>query len=210
MKFKLLFMIIISSLIYPFRGECVETLNLSLSKSLVQLERELKEINALQRKLLRVYIFSHLKSKDLKNSPKETRIYLSLNRFTLRKILALEERERKLRRLYAQTHQNWLLTNLKMLSSVHPLNPKNLIGVGNYSFKVFQKTYVSAPIAGVVKNIKLTEEGFLLRIENERCVAYLYGLDEIKIHLGQEVVLKEILGTVEKPKILKFNLNCAK
>lgn len=209
MRFKL-FIIIIFLLIHPCEGRCLETPNLNLSKSLTQIEKELTEVNVLQKKLLKIYIFTHLKSKNLKNSPRKTGIYLSINRFTLRKILTLEERERKLRRLHAQIYQNLLLTNLRTLNSVHPLNSRTPISVGNYSFKISQRTHVSAPIAGIVRSIKLTEEGYLLRIENERCVAYLYGIDEIRVNLGQEVILKEILGTVEKPRVFKFNLHCVK
>lgn len=212
MKFRFLLFIgfTILLLIHTYKGECLEPSNLTLSKSLVQVEKELTEINVLQRKLLKVYIFSHLKSKDFRGNFRETGIYLSLNKFTLRKILSLEEKENKLKKLQAQIHQNLLLTQLKTQISVHPLNPKISLNVGSYSLKISKKTSVSAPIAGVVKGMKLTEEGYLLSIENERCVAHLYGLDEITVNLGQKVVLKEVLGTVEKPKVFKFDLNCVK
>lgn len=210
MRFRVLVFIILLLLIPTYKGEGLETSNLTLSKSLTQVERELTEINVLQRKLLKVYIFSHLKSRDFRSNLREMGIYLSLNRFTLRKIFTLEEKEKKLKKLQAQIYQNLLLTHLKTQLSVHPLNPKISLNVGNYSLRISKKTSVSAPITGVVKGIKLTEEGYLLSIENQRCVAYLYGLDEITVNLGQEVVLKEVLGAVEKPKVFKFNLSCVK
>ncbi len=196
-------------LFFLSQGFCREPSKKSdLSMELVQIETTIREIQVLQNKLLKFYILNLLKNK---NSNAQTyNFYFSLNKITLNQIKSLEDKKKNLKKLHKETYQNLLFSQLKTQAFVHPLSRQISVNPGHYNFSVFRRTLIYAPISGLVKTIRLTNEGFSLIIENEKCNAYLSGIDEIKINLGQHIVSKEVIGVIEKPKNLKFNLTCAK
>jgi len=67
---------------------------------------------------------------------------------------------------------------------------------GSYRRKINPGEMVKAPISGYVKNIKVEEGTISIKIENEKCMAFLSGFSTIKVTPGEVVKALNPIGEV--------------
>jgi len=70
---------------------------------------------------------------------------------------------------------------------------------GQHRIVLKEKRKVYAPISGIVDKILFTQGVLGLKIKNEKCYSYLWGLSILSVSLGQNVKLGEIIGETEEP-----------
>jgi len=70
---------------------------------------------------------------------------------------------------------------------------------GQHRIVLKEKRKVYAPISGIVDKITFTQGVLGLKIKNEKCSSYLWGLSILSVSPGQNVKLGEIIGETEEP-----------
>lgn len=86
-----------------------------------------------------------------------------------------------------------------------------VISQGKFKRKVRPGTAIKAPFSGIVKKISFIQNSFTLTLENQQCLAFISGFSLIKVNLGEEVRVKQILGEAshsEEPENIYFELFC--
>ena len=70
---------------------------------------------------------------------------------------------------------------------------------GQHKIVLKEKRKVYAPISGIVDKITFTQGVLSLKIKNEKCLSYVWGLSILSVSPGQKVKLGEIIGETEEP-----------
>lgn len=70
---------------------------------------------------------------------------------------------------------------------------------GKYNVKLKEKTTIKAPFEGIVKKISFKGGKTALILENEKCQAYLDGLSNVNVTLGQKINTLEPVGISSEP-----------
>jgi len=70
---------------------------------------------------------------------------------------------------------------------------------GQHKIVLKEKRKVYAPISGIVDKIIFTQGVLGLKIKNEKCSSYVWGLSILSVSPGQKVKLGEIIGETEEP-----------
>lgn len=70
---------------------------------------------------------------------------------------------------------------------------------GQHRIVLKEKRKVYAPISGIVDKITFTQGVLGLKIKNEECSSYVWGLSILSVSPGQKVKLGEIIGETEEP-----------
>jgi acetyl/propionyl-CoA carboxylase alpha subunit len=70
---------------------------------------------------------------------------------------------------------------------------------GQHRIVLKGKRKVYAPISGIVDKITFTQGVLGLKIKNEKCLSYVWGLSILSVSPGQKVKLGEIIGETEEP-----------
>jgi F0F1-type ATP synthase membrane subunit b/b' len=70
---------------------------------------------------------------------------------------------------------------------------------GQHRIVLKEKRKVFAPISGIVDKITFTQGVLGLKIKNEKCSSYVWGLSILSVSPGQNVKLGEIIGETEEP-----------
>ena len=70
---------------------------------------------------------------------------------------------------------------------------------GQHRIVLKEKRKVYAPISGIVDKITFTQGVLGLKIKNEKCSSYVWGLSILSVSPGQNVKLGEIIGETEEP-----------
>jgi len=70
---------------------------------------------------------------------------------------------------------------------------------GQHRIILKEKRKVYAPISGIVDKITFTQGVLGLKIKNEECSSYVWGLSILSVRPGQKVKLGEIIGETEEP-----------
>jgi len=70
---------------------------------------------------------------------------------------------------------------------------------GQHRIVLKEKRKVYAPISGIVDKISFTQGVLGLKLKNEKCSSYVWGLSILSVSPGQKVKLGEIIGETEEP-----------
>jgi acetyl/propionyl-CoA carboxylase alpha subunit len=110
----------------------------------------------------------------------------------------------KLKKLYAERKEESTpegRSEMVKISDNRIVNPITLEKTkeGQHKIVLKEKRKVYAPISGIVDKILFTQGVLGLKIKNEKCYSYLWGLSILSVNPGQNVKLGEIIGETEEP-----------
>lgn len=110
----------------------------------------------------------------------------------------------KLKEIYAKRKEKNVsegrTSKVEIMDSII-LNPITLEKAkeGRHRIVLKEKRKVYAPISGIVDKITFTQGVLGLKIKNEKCLSYVWGLSILSVSPGQKVKLGEIIGETEEP-----------
>jgi len=110
----------------------------------------------------------------------------------------------KLKEIYAERKEKNIsegrTSKVEIMDSII-LNPITLEKTkeGQHKIVLKEKRKVYAPISGTVDKITFTQGVLGLKIKNEKCLSYVWGLSILSVSPGQKVKLGEIIGETEEP-----------
>lgn len=89
---------------------------------------------------------------------------------------------------------------------IHPISGK-YIKEGRYSIKLKKGLAIRAPLSGIISKIGYKEGNYFMVIEEERCRAFIEGLDKISLAIGDQVKANEIVGESSETTFT-FEITC--
>lgn len=209
------------------------TLNsLSLSnRELIRLEREvrLKQITleSLKKTMVRYFLKKHFNEEKTFLDLPEDEFWTYLEKYKLSESLykrlerEIKNEEAKLK-ILKETYERFLKakkekeerqlaekTSKEGYSEIYDPITELPIKVGKYSKKLKSGISIKAPISGVIKKLSFREGKAILVIENEECIAYLEGLENMRVSLGENIKAKEILGESGEHPFM-YEISCKK